>query len=156
MFLRTLFTRHKLYSRLNILGFAFALTTVLFIGMYAYRELNMNMFHRDADRIYKISGWGCPYALAPGVPLPYRTEPDVLCGGGSADTGRGGADRGSSKLDSGTDQSRGIAPLGIAPGADIIRGNAVKKLYASNNELALFYCISAKQYYFCPNKHTTL
>lgn len=67
MFLRTLFTRHKLYSRLNILGFAFALTTVLFIGMYAYRELSMNMFHRDADRIYKISGWGCPYALAPTI-----------------------------------------------------------------------------------------
>ena len=63
---------HRLYVGLNIVGFAFALTTVLFIGMYAARELTMNMFHRDADRIYKISGWGCPYPLAPvieaGVP----------------------------------------------------------------------------------------
>lgn len=64
---KSLFPRHKLYVRLNILGFAFALATVIFIGRYAVRELTMNMFHKDAERIYKISGWGCPYALAPTI-----------------------------------------------------------------------------------------
>lgn len=67
MRLKTLFPRHKLYVRLNILGFAVALATVIFIGMYAARELTMNMFHEDSERIYKISGWGCPYALAPTI-----------------------------------------------------------------------------------------
>ncbi|WP_298061959.1 FtsX-like permease family protein [uncultured Rikenella sp.] len=67
MRIKTLFPRHKLYVRLNILGFAFALATVIFIGQYAVRELTMNMFHKDAERIYKISGWGCPYALAPTI-----------------------------------------------------------------------------------------
>lgn len=27
----------------------------------------MNMFHKDSEQIYKISGWGCPYALAPTI-----------------------------------------------------------------------------------------
>ena len=67
MHIKTLFPRHKLYVRLNILGFAFALATVIFIGRYAVRELTMNMFHKDSERIYKISGWGCPYALAPTI-----------------------------------------------------------------------------------------
>lgn len=65
--IKNLFPRHKLYVRLNILGFAFALATVIFIGRYAVRELTMNMFHKDSERIYKISGWGCPYALAPTI-----------------------------------------------------------------------------------------
>lgn len=56
--------KHRYHSILNVLGFSFALAVVILIGLYAQRELSMNMFHRDSDRIYKISGWGCPYALA--------------------------------------------------------------------------------------------
>lgn len=67
MQIKNLFPRHKLYVRLNILGFSFALATVMFISLYGVRELTMNRFHRDSDRIYKISGWGCPYALAPTI-----------------------------------------------------------------------------------------
>lgn len=55
--------KHRYHSILNILGFSLALCVVILIGMYTSRELTANMFHRDADRIYKISGWGCPYAL---------------------------------------------------------------------------------------------
>lgn len=56
--------KHRSYAVLNIFGFSFALAVVILIGLYAYRELSMNTFHKDSDRIYKISGWACPYALA--------------------------------------------------------------------------------------------
>lgn len=56
--------KHRYHTVLNILGFAIALAVVILIGLFAQRELSTNMFHKDAHRIYKIGGWGCPYALA--------------------------------------------------------------------------------------------
>lgn len=59
--------KHRYHSILNVLGFAVALSVVILIGLFVQRELSTNMFHKDADRIYKIGGWGCPYALAPTI-----------------------------------------------------------------------------------------
>ncbi len=56
--------RHRRIARLNVFGFAIALSAVILIGLYAWRELTVNLFHRDVERIYKISGWGAPYPLA--------------------------------------------------------------------------------------------
>lgn len=55
--------KHRKHSILNIIGFSLALSVVILIGMHVTRELTTNMYHRNSDRIYKISGWGCPYAL---------------------------------------------------------------------------------------------
>lgn len=56
--------RHRRTVRLNVCGFSIALSVVILIGLYAHRELNVNLYHDDVERIYKVSGWGAPYALA--------------------------------------------------------------------------------------------
>ncbi len=55
---------HRYHSILNIIGFAFALSVVILLGMYVRRELTTNLYHKNVERIYKISGWGTPYPLA--------------------------------------------------------------------------------------------
>ena len=57
-FLKTAFrylTRDKSFSFVNIFGLAAGLTAVLCITLYVVRESNYDRFHRDADRIYRIS-----------------------------------------------------------------------------------------------------
>ena len=56
--------RHRRTAKLNIFGFAIALSAVILIGLYAWRELTVNLYHQDVERIYKISGWAAPYPLA--------------------------------------------------------------------------------------------
>ena len=59
------FIKNKLNSALSIVGFGIALTIVILISLYSYKELTTNQFHKDADRIFKVSGWSTPTALAP-------------------------------------------------------------------------------------------
>lgn len=68
--------RHPFSSLLNTLGFSLALAVTLLIALYAHRELTTNMFHRDAERIYKISGWGAPYAMGDFI---RHNIPEVEC-----------------------------------------------------------------------------
>lgn len=56
--------KHRFHSIINILGFAVALSVVVLIGLYVYRELSTNKFHKDINQIYKICGWSAPYPLA--------------------------------------------------------------------------------------------
>jgi len=57
-FLRTTFrylTKDRAFSYVNIFGLAAGLTAVLCITFYVVRESNYDRFHRDADRIYRVS-----------------------------------------------------------------------------------------------------
>ncbi|MDE6499427.1 MAG: ABC transporter permease [Rikenella sp.] len=40
---------------------------VVLIGLFVFRELSTNRFHRDIDQIYKICGWSTPYPLVPTI-----------------------------------------------------------------------------------------
>ena len=57
--------KSKTNSIINVVGFGIALSVVILIGMYANKELTTNQFHKGADRIFKVSGWATPTALAP-------------------------------------------------------------------------------------------
>jgi putative ABC transport system permease protein len=57
-----LFARRKSYYITNILGLAVGLTAAGFSILYCHHELSYDSFHRDADKIYRISnqndaGW---------------------------------------------------------------------------------------------------
>ena len=56
--------KHRFHSIINILGFSVALSVVVLVGLYVYRELSVNKFHKDVNQIYKICGWAAPYPLA--------------------------------------------------------------------------------------------
>ncbi|MCT4645194.1 MAG: ABC transporter permease [Carboxylicivirga sp.] len=75
--------KDKLNTTLNILGFSIALTIVVLISIYAHKELSANQFHKDAESIYKISGWGTPNALAPFLEqrIPEIKAICRICGG---------------------------------------------------------------------------
>jgi putative ABC transport system permease protein len=47
--------RGKLFSLLNIAGFAFGIATYLMIGLYIQHELSYDRFQANADRIYEIT-----------------------------------------------------------------------------------------------------
>ncbi len=57
--------KNKLNTVLTIFGFGLALSLVILITLYSWKEMSMNQFHRDAQNIFKVSGWGTPNALAP-------------------------------------------------------------------------------------------
>ena len=48
-------TRDKTFSFINIFGLAAGLTAVLCIALYVAREASYDRFHRNADRIYRVS-----------------------------------------------------------------------------------------------------
>lgn len=50
--------RHKVYSSINIFGFAIGIATSLLIILYISDELSYDRFHKDADRIYRIYSTG--------------------------------------------------------------------------------------------------
>ena len=57
-FLKTAFrylTRDKSFSYVNIFGLAIGLMAVLCITLYVVRESHYDRFHRNADRIYRVS-----------------------------------------------------------------------------------------------------
>jgi putative ABC transport system permease protein len=47
--------RHKLYSVVNIAGLTIALTACLLIGLYVWNELRYDRFHKNADRIARVT-----------------------------------------------------------------------------------------------------
>ena len=47
--------RHKFYTVLNILGLGLGLSTFLIIVLYLFDEANYDSFHKDSDRIYRIT-----------------------------------------------------------------------------------------------------
>jgi len=57
-FLRTSFrylTRDRAFSYINVLGLAVGLTALFCITLYLLREMNYDRFHKNADRIYRVS-----------------------------------------------------------------------------------------------------
>jgi len=48
-------TRDHTFSFINTFGLAAGLTAVLCIALYVARETNYDRFHRQADRIYRVS-----------------------------------------------------------------------------------------------------
>lgn len=48
-------TRNKLVSTINILGLALALTGSLLIALFIYDELNYDRYHKNADKIYRVT-----------------------------------------------------------------------------------------------------
>jgi putative ABC transport system permease protein len=48
-------TRNKLVSTINILGLALALTGSLLIALFIYDELSYDRYHKNADRIYRVT-----------------------------------------------------------------------------------------------------
>lgn len=57
--------KNKVNTLLTISGFGLAVSLVILIALYSWKELSMNQFHHGAKNIYKVSGWGTPNALAP-------------------------------------------------------------------------------------------
>lgn len=47
--------RNKLYSAINILGLSLSLAFVLLLSVYTYRQLSIDSYQKNADRIYLIS-----------------------------------------------------------------------------------------------------
>ena len=48
------FTRHKLYSFINVFGLAIGLSVCMIISLWVLRELSYDRFHEKAHRIYRI------------------------------------------------------------------------------------------------------
>jgi len=47
-------TQNKVYSLINILGFALGLTICILISLYVYNDLSFDRFHTKADNIYRM------------------------------------------------------------------------------------------------------
>ena len=47
--------RYKGYSFLNIFGLSIGIASCLFILLYVQFELSYDNYHKDADRIYRVS-----------------------------------------------------------------------------------------------------
>jgi len=47
--------RHKQFTLVNILGLSIGITTCLMIGLYVQDEMSYDNFHKNKDRIYRIS-----------------------------------------------------------------------------------------------------
>ena len=50
-----LFLRYKVYSFINILGFALGLAVFLLILLFIRHELSYDRFYKDHDRIYRVT-----------------------------------------------------------------------------------------------------
>ena len=53
MSLRTFF-RHKVFSLINVFGFAFGMTCFILIFLYIRHEMSFDSFFEDSDRIYRV------------------------------------------------------------------------------------------------------
>lgn len=82
------FSKHKLYSFINVFGLALGIACVLLLTMFVINENNYDRFHANADRIYRVAqkltgGDGIviehsaslPWAVGPALQTDY---PDVL------------------------------------------------------------------------------
>lgn len=70
--------KNKFYSLINILGLAIGLTSCLLIYLYVSNELSYDQFHKNKDRIYRISE---TFRTSDGTMetglTPYRLAPDL-------------------------------------------------------------------------------
>jgi putative ABC transport system permease protein len=48
-------TKHKMYTLINVLGLAIGLTSFILIGFYVAHELSYDRFHKNADRIARVT-----------------------------------------------------------------------------------------------------
>ena len=46
--------RNRIYTLINVFGLAVSLTFAVLIGVYVTRELSVDRFHRNGDRIYVL------------------------------------------------------------------------------------------------------
>ena len=46
--------RNKLFTAINIFGFAVSLMFVLLLGLYVQDELSVDSFHENKERIYRL------------------------------------------------------------------------------------------------------
>jgi len=49
------FARNKVFTLLNVSGLAIGITVCLIIGVWLQRELSFDQFHRDGDKIFRLS-----------------------------------------------------------------------------------------------------
>ncbi len=47
--------RNKVYSFINVTGFAIGIACTIVIGMYVFKEISFDKFHEKGDRIYRIN-----------------------------------------------------------------------------------------------------
>src|SRR6266542_1973915 len=47
--------KNKLYAFVNIFGLAIGITSCLLIGIYIWHELSYDKFHKNADRIARVT-----------------------------------------------------------------------------------------------------
>ena len=67
------FRRRKFYTFINVFGLALGLTSSMFIAAYVLDELRYDRFHRDAERVYRVtSNGGDGYHLAATPPPLYE------------------------------------------------------------------------------------
>ena len=50
--------RHKAFTAINIAGLAIGMTCSIFILLWVQNELSYDRFHKNADKIYRISAGG--------------------------------------------------------------------------------------------------
>ncbi len=62
--------KNKLFSILNIIGFAIGFTVCLIIALYVYRENSVNSFFPEAERTYRLKDAGENNALFDVAILP--------------------------------------------------------------------------------------
>lgn len=68
---------HKLFTSINIVSLAIGLSTSITIGMLVYFDMTFDTFHKDSDRIYRItSNFSSPQSTFynAGVPTPLYEE----------------------------------------------------------------------------------
>lgn len=67
------FRRRKFYTFINVFGLALGLASSMFIAAYVLDELRFDRFHRDADRVYRVTtNGGEGYRLATTPPPLYE------------------------------------------------------------------------------------
>ena len=47
--------RHRIYSAINIIGLAIGLAFCILTFLFTYNEWTYDTFHKNADRIYRVS-----------------------------------------------------------------------------------------------------
>ncbi|MCZ6819769.1 MAG: ABC transporter permease, partial [Calditrichaeota bacterium] len=68
--------RHKSYTFINVSGLAIGIACCLLILMYIQHEIRYEKFHKDADRIYRVTteiSWSGGYEKGAGAQFPVAT-----------------------------------------------------------------------------------
>jgi putative ABC transport system permease protein len=73
--------RNRIYTLINVFGLAVSLTFAILIGVYVNRELSVDRFHRNGDRIYILGNeirLDCAFRIAYTLP-PRYPEIEKVC-----------------------------------------------------------------------------